>query len=186
MASANSAITKKIKNVCEALGRNNKPTYVVMAVATAKGIFRPLFTLMDKKESPETKKYTALREGMTELIAIPTYWACGELAAKGAKLVKDPKLAEQAKHNLMFVGVCTAALIVIPGLCSCIVKPFTDKIFKKKGIKDEPARLDVTSKTPGDDKVPFSNANQSQKSITPPAYKNYDLASFTNHGMRVG
>ena len=69
-----------IKNTCKKLGENNKPTYVVMAIATVKGICRPTFTMMDKTEKPETKKYTALREGLTEVIAIPAYWACGEAA----------------------------------------------------------------------------------------------------------
>lgn len=38
--------------------------------------------MMDKTESPDTKKYTALREGLTEAIAIPAYFVCGELSAK--------------------------------------------------------------------------------------------------------
>lgn len=183
------AIVGNIKKICEALGRNNKPTYVVMAIATAKGIFRPLFTMADKKENPETKKYTALREGMTEIIAIPTYWFCGELAAKGAKLVKDPKLAEQASHNLMFVGVCVAALAVIPGLCSCVVKPFTDKIFHKKGNKIEPAKINIYDEninTVNRKKQITQTGNLSQKPNINPMYKYYSFSSFANNGMKVG
>lgn len=182
------SLTSGIKRICESIGRDNNPAYAVVAIATAKGIFRPLFTMMDKKESPETKKYTALREGLTEIIAIPTYLACGALAGKGAALVKDAEKAKKAKHNLRFVGVCAAALIVIPGLCSCVVKPFTDKIFHKNE-KDEPARLDVTSKTNDIDtkKVQLSQTgNISQRPNTAPIYRSYDLASFTNNGMRVG
>lgn len=125
-----------IKNICKKLGENNKPTYVVMAIATVKGICRPLFTMMDKKENPETKKYTALREGLTEVIAIPAYWACGEMAAKlSSKLVKNKALVKRAETNLMFVGVCTAALFVIPGLCSAIIKPVMDKMGLKQPEK---------------------------------------------------
>ena len=32
-------------------GKSNSPTLVAMSIATAKGIFRPAFTMMDKKES---------------------------------------------------------------------------------------------------------------------------------------
>ena len=58
-------------------GKDNSPTLVAMGIATAKGIFRPMFTMMDKEESYETKRYTALREGLTELIAIPIYYLSG-------------------------------------------------------------------------------------------------------------
>ncbi len=183
------SLNSGIKKVFESIGRDNNPAYAVVAIATAKGIFRPLFTMMDKKESPETKKYTALREGLTEIIAIPTYLACGALAGKGAALIKDVEMAKKAKHNLRFVGVCTAALLVIPGLCSCVVKPFTDMIFHKNKKKDEPARLDISSKS---ENLNISKhqitqtGNISQRPVLYPIYKNYDIASFTNNGMRVG
>ncbi len=179
------SISSGIKKACESLGKNNNPAYVVVAIATAKGIFRPLFTMMDKKESQETKKYTALREGLTEVIAIPTYIACGALAGKGAALIKDPAKAKMAQHNLRFIGVCTAALLVIPGLCSVAIKPFTDRIFNKnEKPKDEPARLDVTSKTQeiNIDKVAAAEKPQGKN---PTLMQNVNIASFTNSGMRV-
>lgn len=179
------SLASRSKKILESLGRDNNPAYVVVAIATAKGIFRPLFTMMDKKESPETKKYAALREGLTEVIAIPTYIICGALAGKGATLVKDPEKAKMAKHNLRFVGVCAAALFVIPGLCSLVIKPFTDKIFNKNK-KNEPAKLNVTSNTqvPEITKIPISqkgNMNQIQS----PFY-NVSITKFGNSNMRVG
>ena len=174
------AFGKKLEKICTALGNNNKPTYVVMAIATVKGICRPLFTMMDKKEDPETKKYTAIREGLTEVIAIPVYWACGEFAGKYADKLGIPKnfmdkdlysrykggdkseevvnafkkAAETAddkfprmKKNLMFLGVCTAALFVIPALCSVAIKPLMNSI-QKKGKKeegDQQPKLDIES-----------------------------------------
>ncbi len=128
-----------IKNTCKKLGENNKPTYVVMAIATVKGICRPTFTMMDKTEKPETKKYTALREGLTEVIAIPAYWACGEAAGALAKKVfnKDKALASRAAKNMMFMGVCAAALIVIPALCSVAIKPIMDKMGLKAPDENE-------------------------------------------------
>ena len=180
-----------IKKALESLGKNNDPTYVVVGIATAKGIFRPLFTMMDKKEAPETKKYAALREGMTEVIAIPTYIGCGWLASKGAALCKDPTKAAMAKHNLKFLGVCVAALLVIPGLCSVVVKPFTEKIFNKHKKEDtavEPARLDVVSATPEvqvTQQKPQISQTGNPANITTPLQK-ISITSFTNSGMKVG
>ena len=48
-------LTGKLKSLCKNLGENCKPTYVVMAIATVKGICRPTFTMMDKHEDYETK-----------------------------------------------------------------------------------------------------------------------------------
>ena len=175
-----------LKNSLIYTENNIKPYWPTVAVASAELIFRPLFTMMDKKSPSETKKYTALREGITELIAAPTYLVVPILAAKGSNLLKnaDPKTVKMAKHNLQILGTWTAALVVIPGLCSAIVKPFTDKIYNKKG-KSEPAKLDVTSKTPDIEiqKTPISQTGNVSK-ITP----NYqvNMANFSNSGMKVG
>lgn len=182
------SLSSGIKKICESVGRDNNPAYAVVAIATAKGIFRPIFTMTDKKESPETKKYTALREGLTEVIAIPTYLACGSLAGKGSALIKNAEMAKKAKHNLRFVGVCIAALIVIPGLCSLVVKPFTDKIFHKNDKKNEPARLDVVSKCADIEipKTPISQTGNPEFAHKYSPVQNLNISSFTNTGMKVG
>lgn len=140
-------IKESLKKVFVKLGENNKPTYAVMAIAVVKGIARPLFTMTDKHADPETKKYTAIREGLTEVVAIPTYFACGELAGKVAdKLnfnhISNPKqqafARQSAKQNFMFLGVCTAALFVIPALASLTIKPFMKK------IQEDRIKLDKT------------------------------------------
>lgn len=51
-------------------------------IAGAKGVFRPIFTMMDKKQDPESKKYAATREGLTEVIAIPSYFVFEQVAKK--------------------------------------------------------------------------------------------------------
>lgn len=174
------AINDLIKKACKALGENNKPTYVVMAIATVKGICRPMFTMMDKTENPETKKYTALREGLTEVIAIPAYWACGELASKFAKSIKDQPLAKRAEKNLMFIGVCTAALFVIPALCSVAIKPIMDKM----GLK--------APKNKNDKDVLSLNKPMQNTAIVPPSItlNTYPtMKTFTSRpqvGLRVG
>lgn len=72
-------------------GKNNSPTVVAMSIAAAKGVFRPAFTMMDTKESYETKRYTALREGLTEVIAIPVYYLSGVAAKKVSEKLAVPK-----------------------------------------------------------------------------------------------
>ena len=172
------AIADLIKKTCKSLGENNKPTYVVMAIAAVKGICRPMFTMMDKTENPETKKYTALREGLTEVIAIPAYWACGEIAGKFARKAfnSDAALAGRAEKNLMFIGVCTAALFVIPALCSVAIKPIMDKI----GLK--------APKDNGKDKpVIMPPAQLSQQTTNLNTYPR--MSTFTSRpqiGLRVG
>lgn len=166
------------------IGKNVKPYWPTVAVASAELIFRPTFTMMDKKSPSETKKYTALREGITELIAAPTYLALPILAAKGSDLlrIKDPKVAKMAKHNLQTVGTWTAALVVIPGLCSAMVKPFMDKIYSKKE-NAEPARLDVTSQAE-EIKTPAQISQTGRMTYSP--IQNVSLSAFRNNGLKVG
>jgi len=180
--------TDKFRNICIKLGKNNKPTYAVMAIATVKGIARPTFTMMDKHEDPETKKYTALREGLTEVVAIPAYWACGELASKIAgKMSLSEEKKALAKHNFMFLGVCTAALFVIPALASVAIKPFMSKI---QGDKNKPAdaehKLDI-KETEVSESVKPVLSNQSvnyQQTFQPISMTNYAPAKMA--GMKVG
>lgn len=176
------SLANQLKKICESLGRNNKPTYVVMAIAATKGIFRPIITMTDKKEPPETKKYAALREGLTEVIAIPTYWACGELAGKASKLVKDPVKQPIARANMMFIGVCTAALLIIPALCSVTVKPFTDKIFKKgkKDIKQSENTLNIENK-----EVTFKGKSLNKNYVNNKLHTNNIYSIPMNSGVRI-
>ncbi len=180
------AITDIIKKTCKSLGENNKPTYVVMAIAAVKGICRPAFTMMDKTENPETKKYTALREGLTEVIAIPAYWICGELAGKIAKKTFNGSeaLAKRAETNLMFIGVCTAALFVIPGLCSLAIKPIMNKIgFKSPhDIQNENnSKKNIDIKSPA---TPVQLENTAQKFNIYPRMSTFTSKPQT--GLRVG
>lgn len=169
------------------IGKNIKPYWPTVAVATAELIFRPMFTMMDKKAPDETKKYTALREGITELIAAPTYLALPVLAAKASDLLKiqDPAKVKMAKHNLQLIGTWTAALIVIPGLCSALVKPFTDKIYNKNK-KPEENKLDITSNSPDVEpmKVPISQTGNRFVYAKSP-YAGI-TNNFTNSNMKVG
>jgi len=205
---------QSIKNICKKLGENNKPTYVVMSIAAVKGICRPTFTMMDKTEKPETKKYTALREGLTEAIAIPVYWACGEIAGKFGKFVvskdmdkKFEKFAKEGKKytdevkdemktaaikkgekGLMFIGVCTAALFIIPAVCSAVIKPVMDAMGMKAPHGDkktaEPKKLDI--KEGVKENIPQApQVSQPTKPIKRPQMANL-YTSSNAAGMKVG
>lgn len=178
-------ITDKLAKLCTNLGENNKATYAAVTIAAVKGIFRPLFTMMDKDEKPETKKYTALREGATEIVAIPVYLACGAAMSKLAekcipqdtskfvfnhlKNVPRDELVAKASSNLRFVGVCVAAVFLIPALCSVVIKPFMKSIM---GDNQKPAPSLVTAK-------------REFTGIPAPKLNTY-LNTRPNYGMKVG
>jgi hypothetical protein len=175
-----------LKSIITYIGKNNKPYYPTVAVASAELIFRPLFTMMDKKSPEETKKYTALREGITELIAAPTYLVVPIIAGKASSLLKMPtKEGEKmAKHNLQTFGTWVAALVVIPALCSAVVKPFMNKIYSNRAKKNNQQQLDV--KLDNEEvKAPKTPISQTGHLNTYPL-NNISISKFTNSGMRVG
>lgn len=95
-------------------GENNTPAIVSMGIAAAKGIFRPIFTMADKKQDFETKRYAALREGLTEVIAIPIYYLSGVASKRLAEKLSVPKnfmkkdIFEKAKAGDMSEEVLNA------------------------------------------------------------------------------
>lgn len=123
-----------LKDKCINLGKNNKAVYAVVAIAVVKGIARPIFTMMDKKEDQDTKVYAAIREGLTEVIAIPSYIGMSWLSEMAAgPLTKNmPKKLQDAAKTLSFVGVCVTALFVIPALCSFAIKRVMKELDKRK------------------------------------------------------
>ena len=198
------SIVNAIKNICKSLGNNNKSIYPVVAIATANGIFRPTFTMLKKGENPESKKYAALREGITEVIAVPTYWVSGVLAAKfGEKIAaramdlhfeKQEKLGRHLADNvkqemknteikkgqagLMLIGVCTAAGIIIPAVCSACVTPIMNRLRPKK--EEQSKKLDIKENALKYNVV--SNLNTPQKFISNAVFKN----NVNYSGMKVG
>ncbi len=198
------AYQERLVKTFEYIAKNLKATHTVMAIATVKGICRPTFTMMDKTEKPETKKYTALREGITEAVAIPVYFICGELAGFGAKVLRNvqdsvnikkakklaektgdiidiekikqsPEMTKKIANNLRFLGVCVAALLVIPSVCSVAIKPIVDEIIKPPKTPDTPKSPETLSK-------PAANTLQQLQPIRRPSINSF-LGSY---GMKVG
>lgn len=179
------SIVKSLEKICLKMGEGNNAALVSASIAAAKGIFRPIFTMSDKKENMETKKYTAIREFLTEFIAIPVYLISGKIAnAISNSIDNSARFVEEAKRtlnyegkeltkevldkanqlrmdrmpkvrtNMAFFGVGLSALIIIPALCSAVIKPLMGVIQKPS---DPPkAGLEPTS-------VPLTQTHTVQK-----------------------
>lgn len=193
------AVTNIIKNICKKLGNAPKATYSMVAIATANGIFRPTFTMLKKGENPESKKYAALREGLTEAIAVPSYIICGEIGSKlGAyiggkakekelngliqkgktftKETMDEMISVASKRGgsgLNLICICAAAGLIIPAVCSACVTPIMNKIGAKKPSAPMPKEAPIAP--------PTQLIQQPQRKITHPVFKN-----MTCSGMKVG
>lgn len=90
-----------LHKLCEALGKNNKPIYTVMAIACGKGTVRPILSITDKKESPDARKYAALRELMTEFIGVPTTLGLGLIGEGLAGMI-----AKKGQHKIQKCQFC--------------------------------------------------------------------------------
>ena len=172
-----------LENTFTFLGDNpNSAIWVACTIALFKGIFRPIFTLRDKKSDPETKKYTAMREALTELIAIPVYVAIPLL---GKKIIVDKLYAKKpdafkkaANTNIKFLGVL-ASTAIIPAVCNLIQPPIMESYsnyVKNKKDKTAIAQNNPTTSVGNTNKPSFSGNN-------PMTMKN---PQRFNYGMRVG
>lgn len=163
-------------------GTKNASIIITCALSIFKGIFRPIFTMMDKKQDPEAKKYAAFREGLTELIAIPLYIAVPLAANKLAKNVLktvNENANKRIETNTKFIGTCLAALI-IPFVCNIVQPPIMEAYKKHDAEKKAKKTLDVTSVAQTQPPAVINKpANQINTSIQKPL-------PVSHSGMRVG
>lgn len=169
-----------LKNTFKFFGESQHgATIIACSIAVFKGIFRPTFTMMDKKSDPETKKYAAIREGLTEVAALPLYavtpWAAGELVDKFVSKETNPIAKKRIKTNAKFLAIC-AATIIIPAVCNVIQPPIMAAYKRKQDAKK--AQLDKN--------IPNTiTLNKPSFSGNLATTKNYP-AGKVNYGMRVG
>lgn len=135
-----------LENTFKFFGENpNSAIWVATAVAAFKGVFRPMFTMMDKKSDPQTKKYAAIREALTEVIAIPIYIAVPMLGGKLIvnKFHKDAsKVAKKAvEANVKFLAVL-ASTALIPAVCNLVQPPLMKAIQGNAAKKPEAPKTD--------------------------------------------
>ncbi len=172
---------KRFKDLCMSLGKNNKALYGALTIAVSKGILRPTFTMMDKKQERESRVYTAFREGLTGAVAFVSYLATDAVVEKLAH-----KLAEKTNHlkelpkmqsTLSLITVSLTALFIIPGICNLTTKPLLN-LFT--GKKDQP--LKKTSLTTAKNSQPVKSVNfGNYKTINP-----YHFSNFYNSGTKIG
>ncbi len=136
---------KHFKNLCMSLGKNNKALYGALTIAVSKGILRPTFTMMDKKQDKASRVYTAFREGLTGAVAFGAYLATDagveKLASHIAKKTNHLKELPKMKSTLSLISVSLTALFVIPAICNATTKPLLNMFVGKK-----PASTPVTPK----------------------------------------
>lgn len=124
-----------MQNTFRFLGENeDSATLIACSIAVFKGIFRPLFTMMDKKTDPEAKKYAAIREGLTEVAALPIYAVTPYLVGKFVEKFYHGDGKKNVKINAKFAGICAATLI-IPAVCNVIQPPVMNAYKKHQDAK---------------------------------------------------
>lgn len=163
-------ISKSCEKICTYLGKNNNALYGALTIALSKGILRPTYTMMDKKQDRESRVYTAFREGTTGAVAFGSYILTNHFVEKMAKPIcekaKIPEKLGQVKSTLSLISVSLTALVVIPLICNLITKPLLDTFTGKKKDVNPPV-------------VPLKPVNIYPK----PFSTNYKPL---NYGMRVG
>ena len=176
-----------LENALKALGESkNGAIIITCAIAGFKGVFRPIFTMMDKKSDPETKKYAAIREGLTEVVAIPIYAATPFIIEKtiinNMKSLKQktPEQLNLIKGNMKFLSVCAATLL-IPAICNVVQPPIMAAYKKRQDAKKAKTGLDITSNTT----VPVPTVTNKPQAPTGNLLKNA-IAPVANSGMKVG
>lgn len=142
-----SPFQKHFKNLCMSLGKNNKALYGALTIAVSKGILRPTFTMMDKKQEKNSRRYTAFREGLTGAVAFGAYLVTDAGVEKLAKhiAVKTNHVNElpKMKSTLSLISVSLTALFVIPAICNAATKPLMNAFLKDnetKRISQKPVR----------------------------------------------
>ena len=200
------AIKQKLEKTLLKFGKIASPTFVAMSIAIAKGIFRPAFTMADKKEDYETKRYTAIREGLTEFIAIPIYYLSGVVSKYAAKklavpknfmskdLYKKYKAGDKSKElltafetakglaeeNLPKIG--TTASFIGVGLSALILIPLVCSLAIKPIMK----RLEKKGKKTTEPTVKTDVYNNQTVSSKPRKETFKSLYSSNVYGMKVG
>ena len=167
-----------INNLYDFLGRNkNSATIISCLIAVFKGTFRPIFTMTDKSQDPKTKKYAAIREGVTEVAALPLYAATPTLAGMLVKKFYNGAFSDRVETNSKFLGVCLATTL-IPFVCNWI-QPGITKMIKNHEAKKNPQLNN-----------PVAPPQYQQNPVNPVGKPQVSNVAFSavkmNYGMKVG
>ena len=175
-------IQKKFKDICMYLGSNNKALYGALTIAASKGILRPTYTMMDKKQDRDSRVYTAFREGLTGAVAFVSYLATNavveKLATSLAKKTNHLKELPKMQSTLSLITVSLTALFIIPGICNMATKPLLNFFNGNKKEKQPKNPIsDVGNSVQHVKSVNFGNYNRMNV---------YHINNFYNSGMKIG
>ena len=172
---------KKFKDLCMYLGSNNKALYGALTIAASKGILRPTFTMMDKKQDKDSRVYTAFREGLTGAVAFVSYLATNAVVEKVAynlaKKTNHLKELPKMKSTLSLISVSLTALFIIPGICNAATKPLLNAFTGKKNNHSQSQNS------------PVKQIDKPVKNVNFGNYKTlnaYSFKDFYNSGMKIG
>lgn len=143
------SFSSSINKICTFLGESNSPLIATVTISAFKGVLRPTFTMMDKKSDPDTKKYVATRECLTELVALGTYVVSNSLMSTLTKplcsktgITKKEDIAK-VKTGLSVLSIWACAGLVIPMICNAILPPTMKLLFKKDKTQKDEKTLDI-------------------------------------------
>jgi hypothetical protein len=174
------------ERICKEMVSSNNAGYAAILIAAFKGVFRPIITLRDKKKPEKERKYAAIREALTEALAVPIYLITSMYIPDKLKkpLATDPKnlkTVENVRGNVAFISVCIATFI-IPLLCNWIMPPVMKAIKKyEDGKKKKNGSLDVVSPSQIPE-IPVQTPQIQKQETSNPINISYP----GNSGMRVG
>lgn len=143
-------LASRAESVFTKLGTNPDPLITIVTLCLFNATVRPLITLSDKNQPKERRYYAALREAVTEMIALPTCvffarFVGGALAQKFAANKTEEVIS--GVKNVFSLGGLLVANFVIPILSTKALDPIM-KDVKKRIIKDQQNhKLDITSQS---------------------------------------
>jgi len=143
-------IAKNAKNFYGKLGSNPDPLFTIVALCLFNMTLRPLITLSDPNQPKERKMYAAMREFVTEALAMPICIIMSRLAGGVlAKKFARPENINKVKNVFSFAGLLLANF-TIPIVGTLIMDPLMNKLKKNPKFKVEE---DVTKEKPSLDIV---------------------------------
>lgn len=184
------------EKVFKYFGTKTDPLLAVLIIAGCKAIFRPTFTLADKHQPQDRKNYTALREFLTELVAVPSYFIMSKLSKNdfmSNKLTNNVGNVKNTKEVLSFLGICLTAGLIIPALCNVIITPVMKKFqqyqdSKKVLVKVEPKTFNDFILQENINYIPVKTINSQPftnfKGVNKASGSYYNFNSVS--GMRIG
>jgi hypothetical protein len=163
---------------------NEAPGMVLRVIAlqcVCNASIRPMITLSNKKESPERKRYAALRESMTEFTAVPVVVGLGFVFKKWLSPFlyekNSPEINKDVIQKISMVSGVSAGNLMIPFVATAVIgslfkafpgmssKKLPDKVNDSLAEHDAP-ELSLMSPNP-------ISANVMQKLPSPTAYSTY-------------